>query len=110
MPPETKTRSNLAARIYRRLAGARGLDDHERWQHALFFAMSPQERCHFSLKTARSALSLRRSTKQKDRAVLPILERTLRLAKRLQKRRPRPSKARSIKKARKHFRHADIPL
>ncbi|MBM3833500.1 MAG: hypothetical protein FJ403_09555 [Verrucomicrobia bacterium] len=54
-----------AARIYRQLAGVRGLDDHERWQHALFFAMSPQERCHFSLKTARSALSLRRSAKKK---------------------------------------------
>ena len=47
------------------LISARGLDDAERWQHALFFAMSPQERCHFSLKTARSALSLRRSTKRK---------------------------------------------
>ncbi|MBM3845926.1 MAG: hypothetical protein FJ405_06540 [Verrucomicrobia bacterium] len=51
----SKQRNDLATRIYRRLAGARGLDDHERWQHALFFAMSPQERCHFSLKTARSA-------------------------------------------------------
>ena len=56
---------DLAARIYRQLAGARGLDDAERWQHALFFAMSPQERCHFSLKTARSALSLKRSAKKK---------------------------------------------
>jgi hypothetical protein len=36
----------------------RGLDDDERWQHALFIAMSPQERWRFSLKTARSALSL----------------------------------------------------
>jgi len=34
------------------------LDDAERWQHALFFALSPQERCHLSLKTARSALSV----------------------------------------------------
>jgi hypothetical protein len=41
------------------------MDDAERWQHALFFAMSPQERCHFSLKTARSALSLRRSAKKR---------------------------------------------
>ena len=56
---------DLAARIYRQLAGARGLDEAERWQHALFFAMSPQERCHFSLKTARSALSLKRSAKKK---------------------------------------------
>ena len=55
---------DLATQIYRRLAGARGMDDAERWQHALFFAMSPQERCHFSLKTARSALSLRRSAKK----------------------------------------------
>ena len=62
---KTNSRDDLAARIYRRLAGARGLDDAERWQHALFFAMSPQERCHFSLKTARSALSLRRSGKKR---------------------------------------------
>jgi hypothetical protein len=52
------------ARIYEQLRGARGLDDHERWQHALFFAMTPEERCHFSLKTARSAISLRRSVKK----------------------------------------------
>jgi hypothetical protein len=57
--------SDRAERIYRRLKGARGLDDAELWQHALFFAMTPQERCHFSLKTARSALSLRRSTSTK---------------------------------------------
>jgi hypothetical protein len=56
-----KRQNDRAARIYRRLKGARGLDDNELWQHALFFAMSPQQRCHFSLKTARSALSLRRS-------------------------------------------------
>jgi hypothetical protein len=61
---KSKGRSDRAARIYRKLAGARGLDDAERWQHALFFAMSPQERCHFNLKTARSALSLRRSAKK----------------------------------------------
>ena len=61
---ETKRGHDLAARIYRQLAGARGLDDDERWQHALFFAMTPQQRCHFSLKTARSALSLRRSAKK----------------------------------------------
>ena len=54
-----------AARIYRQLAGERGMDDAERWQHALFFAMSPQERCHFSLKTARSALSLRRTARKR---------------------------------------------
>ena len=59
-----KRRRDLAARIYAQLEGVRGLDDHERWQHALFFAMSPQERCHFSLKTARSALSLKRSGKK----------------------------------------------
>src|SRR5436190_14172862 len=58
-------RRDLAARIYKKLEGARGLDDAERWQHALFFALSPQERCQFSLKTARSALFLRRSGKKK---------------------------------------------
>ena len=57
--------NDRAARIYRKLRGARGMDDAERWQHALFFAMTPQERCHFSLKTARLALSLRRSTSSK---------------------------------------------
>jgi hypothetical protein len=62
---KTKKNRDLATRIYRQLAGARGMDDAERWQHALFFAMSGQERCHFSLKTARSALSLRRSAKRK---------------------------------------------
>jgi hypothetical protein len=59
-----KSQNDLAARIYRRLKGARGLDDDELWQHALFFAMSPQQRCHFSLQTARSALSLRRSARK----------------------------------------------
>ena len=56
---------DLAARIYRQLTGEPDMDDAERWQHALFFAMSPQERCHFSLKTARSALSLKRFAKKK---------------------------------------------
>jgi len=65
VPVKNNKSNDLAARIYRKLRGARGLDDAERWQHALFFAMTPQERCHFSLKTARSALSLRRSAKQK---------------------------------------------
>jgi hypothetical protein len=61
---KTKQGRDRAARIYRQLAGARGLDEDERWQHALFFAMSPQERCHFTVKTARSALSLQRSAKK----------------------------------------------
>jgi hypothetical protein len=61
----TKHKNDRAARIYKRLAGARGLDDAERWQHALYFAMSPQQRCRFSLKTARSALSLRPSAKKR---------------------------------------------
>jgi hypothetical protein len=81
--PESRRCDDRAARIYRQLKGARGMDDAERWQHALFFAMSPQERCHFSLKTARSAL------REKDTAVLPILRRTLRLAERLEKQRAR---------------------
>jgi hypothetical protein len=58
-------RNDVAARIDRRLAGARGLDGAERWQHALSFAMSPEERCRFSLKTARSALSSKRSVRKK---------------------------------------------
>jgi hypothetical protein len=62
MPTEANRgarRNDRAAQIYRKLKGARGLDDDELWQHALFFAMTPEERCQFSLKTARSALSLR---------------------------------------------------
>jgi hypothetical protein len=50
-----------ARRIYRRLEGARGLDDHERWQHALFFAKSPDERCRVAVQTARLAISFKRS-------------------------------------------------
>jgi len=41
VPVKAKRKNDLAARIYRRLKGARGLDDDELWQHALFFAMSP---------------------------------------------------------------------
>ena len=40
---KSKGRGDSAARIYRKLMGARGMDEAERWQHALFFAMSPQE-------------------------------------------------------------------
>jgi hypothetical protein len=60
---EVKPPNDRATRIYRRLKRFRGMDDHERWQHALFFAMSPEERCRLSLQTARSALSLKRSKK-----------------------------------------------
>ena len=56
-----KPPNDLATRIFRKLKGARGVNLDELWQHALFFAMSPQERCHASLKAARSALSLRHS-------------------------------------------------
>ena len=68
MPTKAKSHAGSndhAARIYRKLKGARGVDDDELWQHALFFAMTPDERCQFSLKTARSALSLRRSTRKR---------------------------------------------
>lgn len=56
--------NDRAARIYRRLKGARGVDDHELWQHALYFAMTPEQRCQHSLQTARLALSFRRSAKK----------------------------------------------
>ncbi len=61
-------KSRLAAveRIYLRLRGARGIDEAELWQHALYFSKTPDERCRISLQTARSALSLRRSAKQKS--------------------------------------------
>jgi hypothetical protein len=61
MTRDNKAGNDAAARIYRRLKGARGVDDHELWQHAMFFALTPQQRCQLSLQTARSALSLRRS-------------------------------------------------
>jgi hypothetical protein len=64
MPTKANNQSapnDRAAHIYRQLKGARGVDDDELWQQALFFAMTPEERCRFSLRTARSALSLRRS-------------------------------------------------
>ena len=47
--------------IYLRLRGVRGVTDDELWQHALFFAKTPDERCRISLQTARLALSLKRS-------------------------------------------------
>jgi hypothetical protein len=37
----SKGRGDSAARIYPKLLAARGMDEAERWQHALFFAMSP---------------------------------------------------------------------
>jgi hypothetical protein len=55
-------------RIYLRLRGARGVDDDELWQHALFFSKPPEERCRLSLQAARSALSLKRSVKRKSSA------------------------------------------
>jgi hypothetical protein len=68
MPAKRKGRNDLAVRIYRHLKGARGLDDAELWQHAIYFAMSPQQRCRLSLKTARSALSLRPSARKASSA------------------------------------------
>jgi hypothetical protein len=59
-----KPPNDLATRIFRKLKGARGVNPDELWQHALFFALPPQERCHASLKAARSALSLRHSTRK----------------------------------------------
>jgi hypothetical protein len=58
---KAKPSSDAAARIFRKLRGARGLSVDELWQHSIFFALTPQERCRASLKAARSALSLRRS-------------------------------------------------
>jgi hypothetical protein len=40
---KSKGCGDSAARICRKLMGGRDMDDAERWQHALFFAMSPQE-------------------------------------------------------------------
>jgi hypothetical protein len=57
-----------ARRIFLRLRGARGMDEDELWQHAVFFAKSPEERCRLSLQTARSALSLRLSAKRRSTA------------------------------------------
>ncbi len=35
-----KPPNDRATRIFRRLKRCRGMDDHERWQHALFFAIA----------------------------------------------------------------------
>src|SRR5688572_30996556 len=52
-------------RIYLRLRGTRGITEDELWQHALYFAKTPDERCRISLQTARLALSSKRSRKKK---------------------------------------------
>ena len=57
---------NGVRRIFRRLRGARGVDENELWQHALFFAKSPEERCRLSLQAARSARSLHPSARRKS--------------------------------------------
>src|SRR5713101_7060791 len=64
----TSGKRDRVAQIYRLLKGARGVDDDELWQHALYFAKTPEERCHLSLQSARSALSLRRSGRKKSTA------------------------------------------
>jgi hypothetical protein len=48
-------------RIFQQLRGARGVSEEELWQHALYFAKTPDERCRLSLQSARLALSLKRS-------------------------------------------------
>jgi hypothetical protein len=58
------TLNDRAARIYRKLKGARGVDDNELWQHAVYFSLTPDQRCELSLKTARSVLSSRRFAKR----------------------------------------------
>jgi hypothetical protein len=55
-------------RIFRQLRGTRGVSEEELWQHALYFAKTPEERCRISLQSARLALSLKRSRKKKSRA------------------------------------------
>lgn len=60
-----RTKRDKAYQIYQKLKGARGVNEHELWQHALFFAKTPEERCQISLQSARWALSLKRSIKKK---------------------------------------------
>lgn len=62
----TTTDMARVRRIFLRLRGARGMDEDELWQQALFFAKTPEERCRLSLQAARSALSLQRSAKRKS--------------------------------------------
>ena len=59
------TKPARVRRILLRLRGARGLDEDELLQHAVFFSKSPEERCRLSLQAARSALSLQRSVKRR---------------------------------------------
>ncbi len=65
MKSSTEKNAARTRRIYLRLRGARGVDEQELWQHALFFSKSPQERCRLSLHSARSVLSLQRYAKRK---------------------------------------------
>jgi hypothetical protein len=50
--------------IYRKLKTARGVSEDELWQHALFFAKKPEERCRISLRSARLAVFSRRSARK----------------------------------------------
>jgi hypothetical protein len=54
-------RHRRAIQIYRRIKGLRGMDEHAKWQHALFLALSPAQRCQLALQTARSVLFARNS-------------------------------------------------
>ena len=56
-------RNDWTGKIYRQLKGTPGLEDHELWQHAMLLSMTPEERCNYSVRMARLALSLKRSLK-----------------------------------------------
>jgi hypothetical protein len=59
--------NDLAEKIYQRIKGTPGMDDHELRQHAMLLDMTPEQRCEYSVRMARLALSLRRSLKPKPR-------------------------------------------
>jgi hypothetical protein len=64
MPPDITPPNDRATRIYRRLLRFRGMDDNERWQHALFFAMSPEQRCQLSIRLAKAAKASQRTSRR----------------------------------------------
>lgn len=61
-------RQQRAARIYEQIKYLRGMDTHRKWQHAIFLALTPAQRCQLSLQTARSVLSWRNSSAKTSRA------------------------------------------
>ena len=46
--------NDLAEKIYQRIKGTPGMDDHELRQHAMLLAMTPEQRCEYSVRVQRA--------------------------------------------------------